>query len=241
LAVELPQYANSERAVRLVIESNDRKRPRAVCHVLANCPAPLVVEPKSVDFGELLADEVESAEELIRVRGEGGARLSRPDQLEITHHSEFIQVRREQGSEGSVSLRLGLTGGVPRGDLFDRIRLQLKDSDVGVALPVHARVVAPIFVVPSTVFLRIDPETGRFLPAEILVVSRRSRCPVGRCRLLEGPEDVVVEDLGDPGPTRRRIRLDVAGDGQWSSQTELCLACEGLKRPLSVKLVKPST
>lgn len=241
VGVRLPGHTGSEQNVSLTVNSNDPERPVVHCAILALCPAPFDVSPAFVNFGELLQDDIASAVQVLEVRGNDGNPPPDFDRLQVRHKSPLMRVAKRRMAGRPHQIRVSLSPDLSRGDLYDTIELTGAGSERVVRVPVSARIVDPVSIVPSTVFLRVDPETGTYSPVELLIVSRRGALPSDGLKILGGPAGVRVEELKeDPASsTRRRVRLIVAGGAALEAETELRLSFKEENVPLTLTLMKP--
>lgn len=240
LGVELPDHANSERSVRVAVKSNDPHNPVATCLVTAKCPSPFQVRPKVVEFGDLLEEELDATVVSVTITGPGGEPLPEPGRLQISNESEHFQVVREAAGQGVLQLKVSIAPDLPRGDLFDAIEVRLEGDDRVVRVPLHVRRVAPVYAVPSTVFLEFDSEAREYMPVEMFLVSGRTDVHLGNPELAEGPKGLRIELLGRTDAAKRRLKLIVDSSADLAEQERFALRVEGVEESVWVNLVDSS-
>lgn len=241
VALTLPEYAGSEQSVKVLVKCNDPHRPAATCSVTAKCPAPFEATPKFVNLGEVIRDDLGLVSEVLEIRGSGGKVLDNPGRLRLRHESQHIQINQELTADGVIRLKISLSPQTPCIELYDTLELRLgNSSDRVVKVPMHARVVEPVYVVPSTVFLRIDPLTGKYQPVDLLVISRCPGITLGPVSVSnDRKEEVNIEDDTPLDATRRRMRLVVLSKLITESEMSVSLKCEGVDSLCVLKVVDP--
>lgn len=238
IALELPGHAPSQQETRVTVLTNDPGQPVAGCHVVARCPPPFSATPQQIDFGELFAEQVAGAQATVEVNDRTGKPLRDPAALHVRRAPSLVQVTTEKGDNGALRLRVTLSSDMRAGDLYDAIEVALDGTEGVVKIPIRARVVAPVSVVPSTVFLRIDPESGTYCHVDLLVISRRS-ARSGRISLATPLAGVVLEELSSADPLRRRVRLKFT-DLTLGERTDVRFTFDGSEHNVIATLV-PST
>lgn len=98
LTVRLPDYSGAEKAVYVVVHSNDPDRREVRCAIVARAPAPFEVNPAFIDFGRVNRDEVASLSANVHVTLPDGetravqARLKGASFLASFNEPEQVQI-----------------------------------------------------------------------------------------------------------------------------------------------------
>jgi hypothetical protein len=239
IGLQLPRHAPSQQETHVTVQTNDPDWPVVGCHVVARCPSPFITTPRQVDFGELLREQVPAAQATLEITDRNGKSLGDPAALRVLRAPSGVKVGTEQADHGAVRLRVALLSDLPPGDLYGAIQVELAGAEGTVSIPIHVRVVEPISVVPSTVFLRIDPHTQKYCPIELLVVNRRNEKPLGAVSLVAPSAGVTLEEIRGAHASRRRLRLSVPDTLIVTTPTHLRLMFDGSPHEGLVTLVPP--
>ncbi len=242
VGVKLPSYFNSGRSVQLRVSTNERDSAPREYLVLAECPGPVNVLPMGVNFGTLRENEVSTASVNLRVTTSEGLSKLDPEQMRLRWNSEWLLVTRHRDDPRELQLRASLLEGLPEGDLYDTIEIDVVGSGGVIGVPVYARVVPSVYIAPSTVFLRVNPATGRFDEAHVLVWTTDDRTALGALLAVSAPEGITVSDGVEGNEARRRLRIGVASEPVWGpdGQVEIRVKFEGIDDSVPIKLTKPS-
>ena len=204
VSLRLAGYSNAEKTERVIIGSDDPRRPQLTCVVAARAPAPLQVVPAFIDFGRVVPDDVSQLAADVRVEtAEGerrhlGVRLNGGTFLASREDAHVIRVRPAQS--------------VVSGDHYDELELFLDGNAAEVIrVPVHLQIAAPLSTVPSTLILRRGDD-GRFQPVEWIAMRTSHKSPpLGEISALDAPPELHVEEIDQIDERRKRYRLTVHG------------------------------
>jgi hypothetical protein len=201
LAVQLPDHANSERSVQLVIKTNDPQHPAAGCSIVAKCPAPFRVTPAFVDFGKISRGTTSVKPAEVRVTVAEGEHRRVCTRLA---DAAFVVVSEQPGL-----VRVAPAGDLAFGDHHGTLELFLEGSeDRVVRVPLRVQVPAPLSVTPSTLTLRRD-SAGQFSPVYWIVAGESGSAPLGEVQAVNAPREFRIEEVGQIGDRRRRYRLTI--------------------------------
>ena len=243
VGVELPGHANSEKNTRIEVRTGDPEVTVADCVLSARCPAPFQVTPAFISFGSLAKEDLAKASHDVRLDSVEGQPSLNAESLLIKHANDAFHVERAGSpAAGSFSLRIGIEGDLPPGDLHDTLELRLGGSDQAMRVSLHATLVEAISVVPGTVILRTNRDSESFRSVQLLVTARAGRELPGAVSLADAPHGVHIDDLGEVAAGRRRLRLSVTGDVDgWPRESQVWLRSGRDGERFGFKLVKPTS
>lgn len=208
-----------------------------LCRVTASCPAPLLVEPSAVEFGDLAAGD--DSPVALKVRRRDGEPL-KIGELNVSFSPNEIQVRKAQIRDGSVVLWIHLAKSAPD-VLYGSVKLRLDGTEDELPIPVHARRVNPISIAPSTVLVRRSAE-GHWRPVNLMVCIRGHGTRFGAMTVSRLAPGLRVEDEGTVAGGRiRLLRLSVWDPSQWEAQAEeskLSVSFKGIPETVTATVVK---
>lgn len=166
ISIQLPEYANAEKAVQVIVNSNDPLHSREVCFVLAKAPAPFIVNPKLVDFGRL--PKAALAETSATISLERPVGENRKFRMRLA--GDAFTVATDDESVAHISSIAGL----PVGDHYDTLEVVLEgvEADI-VRIPVHLQLVPPLAAVPSTLYLRKN-KAGSYGAVEWIAIREKT-------------------------------------------------------------------
>lgn len=237
LGVKLYGYANSERSVVIAISSNDPEQPVIHCRAVARCPALLEVTPSFVSFGKIYGKEFSSEQRPVLVKSierEGG--LTK-DRLQVSQEGDFFYARTNNESDGTVLLRLFLKQGLGSGEHYGLLKLQMNGAKYGITVPVSARVVEPISVIPSTIFVRNDWQWYESHPISVLFRSSKQDLLLSELRLDNPPPGIIVGEVTELQPGLKRIQLKVSREALTQPKTILKFTCDGIEEEITLTLL----
>jgi hypothetical protein len=238
LGIKLPTYANWEKNATLTIHGNQKgvpSRVEATASLVASCPAPFAVTPSSCEFGSVSQGKTETRAWEIRVDSVPRKPPVSVDELQVVHSGEPFQIAAQASGDSAVNLRITLTRNPPPGDHYDSVELRQKSSEYAMHVPLHVRLVEPVYVVPAKLFLRKDRNSGQLEPATALVISDGSAGSIGEVRIQSGPPWLVREDKGAVGTRNRRIRLLARGEVP-ASHAAVQLIADGIDSKVSFEV-----
>ena len=227
--IRLPSYLNSQRSASITIKSNDIKRPSVTCTISANCPAPIRVTPTSVEFSEVMTGEVSTETRVVVLESLTNAKTPHIPKFKAVNSSGNFIIQRYKNSDGKQLLKLHQKNKLPKGDYYDDIVFQSEDPLVNsLRISIHVRVVDPIQIIPTTVFLRKDPKTKAFFPVELLVSMRgsNSRLPMENVYIVDNPGGVRLEASSSKGKIFQRYSLYIDSK-QWKGSANLEIGSMG--------------
>ena len=239
VGIQLPGYSNSEKSSQLMIVADGPRAPLS-CLVMAKCPPPLQVSRDYVDFGRVPSGADPAAWEIV-VDAIPGRPPITADGLSVHHESPHFLVATSDEPSPLV-VRVKPTTGLPVGDYFDTLELRAGDPNEVVRIPVRLQIMDDLSVIPPTVFLRHDPDTGKPRPANLLVMNARPKWPEGELVILQGPPGITLENStgGHPANNKiRRCRLSFADDWSGSGSTIL-VGFTKAEDKVAVRLVSPA-
>lgn len=238
VAVKLTEFADSERTVRLTIESDDPESPRSDLVVQANCPSPFTLSKRSVNFGNLVKSELADAERTVKVNF---GTWNKNVKLRLVEEVDAFPVTISHSGAGDYLVMIKASDNLASGSYFNRILLEtdLNNRSVSVPLPVSLRVVERISAVPSTFYLR---QSAANSVVDFLLVNRFANESLKKISLHEPPVGFRLEEVSLHNATRLRVRLHLPEINTLTARTRICIRCDGGKDPefVWVELVKPS-
>jgi hypothetical protein len=225
------QEEGAERDVFVTIDTNDPTTPNARYMVRAECTAPLLVTPRTVQFSNVPRGNTPRVH--VRVRDEEDRPLGSKTDLRVTSDNPYLSI--EQGVDGNNDLYLTLTlsGKAPPGWLSGTVRLRLSGQDRDVELPVSANILGAIIASPSTLFLGSD-EGHR--EARVFVW-RPDGGLLGKLVKVDAPTGVTIEELSAETERRRRFRVRLAGTTPPSRPIQFQF--QEVKEPATIQVVPP--
>lgn len=249
VGLQLPAYANSEKGTSVEVRTGNPPEVVTRCVLSARCPAPFEVNPAFISFGSPTRDDVGTSSHELHLDSVGGQPPLDPETLLIEHNDDVFRVERvatlrfasaAERAQPRVTLRVTLRPGISPGDHYDSLDLRLAGSEYSMRVPLHVNVAEAITVVPATVFLRREPGARALKPVQLLIIDHRREPHLGELSLIDAPEGLRIEDLGDAAPERRRLRLsvDVAADA-WPTESDVWLSADGVR--FAFKVVKPAS
>jgi hypothetical protein len=239
VGIQLPGYSNSEKSSQLTVAADGSRAPLS-CLVLAKCPPPLKVSCDYIDFGRVSSRTHAAAAE-VAVEAMPDQPALRIGSLSVRHESEhFLVTTNEEESPFVVQIKPGTD--LPVGDYFDTLELRMSNSDEALRIPIRLQIVDDISVIPPTVFLRCDPDTGKPRPANLLVTNARPQWPEGDLVIVKGPPGILLENTGGGNSTNnkiRRFRLSFADE--WSGgESTVLVGFTKAEDKVAVRLVSPA-
>lgn len=232
-----------EKSLSVRVQTNDPQSREVCCAVLARCAAPLTTSPARVDFGSLPPERLAEASQALRVTLATGQPQIAVERIETRQTSDAFVVRARPGlpSANFVSLLVGISPALERGEYSDQLELRLPGSTASIRVALHVQVSAGVSIIPSAVRLQKDERTGQFRPVRFLAIDRRHKPRLGRIRLAAGQRAVRIEDGGALGAERRRFRLVFDQEaGEWSDETLVQLVFDGDETRYAIKVTKPN-
>lgn len=237
LGIKLYGYANSERSVVLAINSNDPEQPVIHCRAVAKCPALLEVNPSFVSFGKIYGKEFSSEQRQVLVKSvEREEGLTR-DSLQVGQEGDFFYIKEKNESNGKVLLRLFLRQGLGSGEYYGLLKLQMDGAKYGLTVPVSAHVVAPVSVIPSTIFVSNDWQWYESHPISVLFRSSKKDLLLSELRLDNPPPGITVGKVTELQPGLKRMQLKVSHEALTQPKTILNFTCDGIEKELTLTLL----
>lgn len=128
------------------------------------------------------------------------------DLLDVSHNNGYLHVERELDTR-RCAYRLTLQGMPPTGSFYDTLEFRVLDSREIVRVPVSARVLDRVSVIPANVFLRRKHKSGDYEPLSILFTSSSTDIDLSRIRLANETNFEIdrVESLD-----KRRYRVQLS-------------------------------
>jgi hypothetical protein len=233
VGLQLADRANSEKNTSIDVRTGEPATIVGRVVVNARCPAPFSVTPAFVSFGSLAQEYLSGASRELRLHAVDGqpAPNAAALQFELSDCAFDVQsVPTERGgtTAGYVALRVRPKRALCVGDHWDTLDIRVPRSEYSVRVPLNVSVTEPITVVPGTISLRSRANKTGVQRLHLLVIDRRHNSTLGRVVLVDGPQGVDVEDLGDSAPNRRRVRLTIAAPTEsWPDDSEVRLGADG--------------
>jgi hypothetical protein len=198
IGVELKEEG-TEKILYVGIASNDPTTPKATYVVKAYCTSPLVLTPKTVNFGQVLRGQTPRID--VKVTDENDQPLDAPGGLVVKSGSPYVCCESRVDDAKNSIVSVILAGEAPSGWLSERINLRLAGQDRSVELFVVANILDAIAVAPTV--LDLEPGARR----SIITVWRPDGGPLGRLTKVDAPAGVSLEALGSAKDRRRRFEV----------------------------------
>jgi hypothetical protein len=191
------QDEGAEKDVSIAVESNDPLATNERFLVRAFCAAPLMIAPRSIDFGAVARGS--SPRISAQVRDEQDQPLGSRPGLRLSASSPAFRVEEVSEPQGERSVAVTLAADLPPGSVSGVIRVRLPDQERDLEIPVSARVLGAIQTAPSSLVLdRGNPQFFAWRP---------DGKPLGALKDVSLPPGRKVEELSKPSDRRRRFRL----------------------------------
>jgi len=207
---------------------------------MAKCPPPFQVSRDYIDFGRVSTKTNAAASEVV-VEAMPDQPVLTAGTLSVRHETEHFLVTTKEG-EWPFIVQVKPGTDLPVGDYFDTLELRMGNSDEALRIPIRLQIVDDISVIPPTVFLRRDPETGKPRPATFLMTNAQPQWPEGDLVIIEGPPGILLENSGGGNSANnkiRRFRLSFPDD--WSeSESTVLVGFTKAEDTVAVRLVSPA-
>ena len=237
VGVKLPEYSNSERAVRVFLSTNDPAKPSVQCTVLARSRASFDVSPTALYFGDVDPGDPNSQSRTLAVRDRDGQPVRNPE--DVTVHSTHRKVQTEwvRASNGAFDLRVFLKGleekSLEEGsDIRDEVVIGIAGAGRPLIVPVYASVDKPVKVIPSTVAVAAGLSGTQ---SKVIYVWTRQKTPLGPLTRVDAPFGITIEECGELRNGLRTLKL-IVRDLTHRGTSTVTLHFQKLDRPVMLQV-----
>jgi|GEM_PF-3814461 len=195
----------------------------------ATCPAPLLVEPSNVEFGEVPLGQ--SPTRRMKIYGADGAPVR--DISAVAFACENRYVNGSLGIDESRQVYLDITLSAPEGVHRSQVMLKPVNADQGISVPVTANVVGALRISPTNLYLRKGAASraqARFL------IWRTDGSPLGSLVTNQSPSFLVVREESAPAFARRLFRVQLLAGRPTSFPCTITLTFDGVPEPIKVRV-----
>jgi hypothetical protein len=152
--------------------------------------------------------------------------------------SKAYEVVSRKRPDGSLEIEVSLRPDVPDGRYSGALYLGSATEAVLISVALQAEVGAGVSAVPSTVVVRREAASGRYMPARVHVVARKPGLLIGPPRVVSCPAGITVRDRGSGSAPVRSLLLTFSRDLELpEGGVELDLEVVELAEGLRVRLV----
>ncbi len=116
---------------------------------------------------------------------------------------EAYEVRSQLRPDGTLLFEVRLRRGLSDGRYSSVLELGHADDPAAISIPLDAEVGPAVSLVPSTVRMARDEESGSYRPTQVMALARRPGLLLGPLRAVDWPEGVRLEERS-ARPTRMR-------------------------------------
>lgn len=242
MSLKLPDHSNSEKSVRVIIQSNDPDRERVTCIVKAHCPAPFVVAPSHLTYGALTRSQLHGAVQDIEITPSGDGNLEIINQVDVKYCPAFLKLEKRQESSGDkLIFNAFIRSPLEPGDYFDTIVFSNDGGNKEMKVPVSVKIVEPISFVPSTIHLRKkhDSERELWVSSTVILSCREGMIPRGRVQLTGSDiaQHIVIQELSEAPENRRLFRIVLQNNQLTAKTHSLQLDIQGCENKIPIHLI----
>jgi hypothetical protein len=193
-------------SVLIRVFTNDPLHLQAEYHVVTKCRVPLVISPKSIDFGRVTVSKLSKIPPTrLQIFDSEGRPIRAEAGISIRSNNPLVTVVKDENSDDTLTMKVAIDPRSPSGMHVAQIDIRLTGADRGVEIPVRAEIEGLVRVSPETVYLRMDPSTAQFRDATFFVTSTDDS-PLGEVR-INATSGFVVHELAPTSAKRRRFSV----------------------------------
>jgi hypothetical protein len=212
-----------EKSILISVNSNDPKRPIGEIRLNGRCLASCVLEPGSLDFGEIAIGGSKDME--FRVLGPPHDPHADFGEIIIKDVPDQMKFQRISSHPGDVRYRVRFQASEKAQSFSGSMHLELSGLKRETVATWSARVIGAVDVSPATIFR--FPKDGGGENYNVFIRSRLGRIP-GRLIDFSAPKGVSVERIGTAGANPVRVSIRVSKSAALSASEVLSLKFEGI-------------
>ncbi|QDT99534.1 Ig-like domain-containing protein [Gimesia aquarii] len=241
VVLKLPEYAKSEKAVRIIVHSNDPDQPEVNCSARARCPAPFQLRPESINETFYELNELQEASFQIEVSpGESETAFADVELFQISSNNKFLHVNKPELRNGMYHFQIAVDDEMKYKENYGTIELSHKGDARKMVLPVSLKLVDRVLIVPSQVQLKKN-EDGTFQDIVFTIINRQLDKELSVIELITPPDGISIKDQTSIGKNKKQIQVGVTDTFSNTSEIKLEFFCRGLNSQISCELINPSS
>ena len=234
VGIKLGSTVGDAKSVNIHVASNDPVRPETRFVVLAECPAPFRVSPRSVDFGVCPTNAEKSID--ITVRQPNGTAIVDAERVVATVDSPEFRVEKTTTSDKGLVIRVSLVPQEARAVLTSRLTLaDLSNAHLPpMTVPLRANVAHEFMVVPTSLSVAA---VGR--SPQRVIVWRADGRPLDGKPEIQKPGWLSIQDVSHTHRIRRvfEATLEANSPKQTSDEDAIVLVFPNTAKPVRIALI----